>query len=113
MSEGILVAQIDDVPDGEGIKIDASVTGTVDDIAIFNDGGEFFALDDTCSHEEASLSEGWIDNGVIECPLHAGKFCLKNGEVLSMPATDNVACHRLIVEGSDIRLVPNADRVAS
>jgi len=112
MSEGILVAQIDDVPDGEGIKIDASVTGTVDDIAIFNDGGEFFALDDTCSHEEASLSEGWIDNGVIECPLHAGKFCLRDGTVQSMPATEDVACHRIIVDGADLRLVPNPDRLA-
>lgn len=113
MSEGVLVARADDVPDGEAIKIDAAVAGTVDDIAIFNDGGEFFALDDTCSHEEASLSEGWIDNGVIECPLHAGKFCLRDGEVLSMPATENVACHRLIVDGDDIRLVPNPDRLAS
>jgi 3-phenylpropionate/trans-cinnamate dioxygenase ferredoxin component len=112
MSDGIWVARTDQVPDGEAIKIDASVTGTVDDIAIFNDDGEFFALDDTCSHEKASLSEGWIDEGVIECPLHAGKFCLRNGEVLSMPATENVACHRLIVDGSDIRLVPNPDRVA-
>ncbi|KJL26602.1 non-heme iron oxygenase ferredoxin subunit [Microbacterium azadirachtae] len=110
--DGILVAQTDDIPDGEAIKIDASVTGTVDDIAIFNDDGEFFALDDTCSHEKASLSEGYIEDGVIECPLHAGKFCLRNGDVLSMPATDNVACHRLILDGTDIRLVPNPERLA-
>ena len=113
ITEGILVAQIDEIPEGEAIKIDASIAGTVDDIAIFNDDGEFFALDDTCSHEEASLSEGYIENGIIECPLHAGKFCLKNGEVQSMPATENVACHRLIVEGGAIRLVPNPDRLAS
>lgn len=112
MSEGILVAQVGDVPDGEAIKIGAAVSGTVDDIAIFNDGGEFFALDDTCSHEKASLSDGYVEDGVVECPLHAGKFCLKNGEVLSMPATVDVACHRLIVDGSDIRLVPNPDRLA-
>ncbi len=110
--DGILVAQIDDIPDGEAIKVEAAVTGTVDDIAIFNDDGEFFALDDTCSHEKASLSDGYIEDGVVECPLHAGKFCLRNGEVLSMPATEDVACHRLIVDGSDIRLVPNPDRLA-
>lgn len=112
MSEGILVAHTGDVPDGEGIKIDASVTGTADNIAIFNDGGEFFALDDTCTHEDASLSEGWIEDGVVECPLHAGKFCLKNGEVLSMPATEDAACHRLIIEGTEIRLVPKPERVS-
>jgi 3-phenylpropionate/trans-cinnamate dioxygenase ferredoxin subunit len=113
MSEGILVAQTDDVPDGEGIKIDAAVAGTIDDIAIFNDDGQFFALDDTCSHEKASLSEGYIEDGVVECPLHAGKFCLKDGSVLSMPATEDVLCHRLIVEDGSIRLIPHPDRVAS
>ncbi|SFI78169.1 MULTISPECIES: bifunctional 3-phenylpropionate/cinnamic acid dioxygenase ferredoxin subunit [Microbacterium] len=113
MSEGIIVARTTDVPEGEAIKIDASVTGTVDDIALFNDDGEFFALDDTCSHEDASLSEGWIEDGVVECPLHAGKFCLKDGSVQSMPATVDVACHRLIVSGEEIRLVPNPDRLAS
>lgn len=112
MTEGIVVARTDEVPDGEAIKIDAAVAGTVDDIAIFNDSGEFFALDDTCSHEDASLSEGWIDDGVVECPLHAGKFCLKNGEVLSMPATEDVACHRLVIDGDDIRLIPRPDRIA-
>jgi 3-phenylpropionate/trans-cinnamate dioxygenase ferredoxin subunit len=109
--EGIVVAQVDDVPDGEAIKIDSSVTGTVDSIAVFNDNGEFYALDDTCSHEKASLSEGWIEDGVIECPLHAGKFCLKDGSVLSMPANENVACHRVVISGSDIRVIPNPDRL--
>jgi 3-phenylpropionate/trans-cinnamate dioxygenase ferredoxin subunit len=112
MGEGIVVAQTDEVPEGEAIKIEATVAGTMDDIAIFNDDGEFFALDDTCSHEKASLSEGWIDRGVIECPLHAGKFCLKDGSVQSMPATKDVATHRLVVEGGDIRLFPNPERLA-
>jgi len=113
VDEGVVVAQIDDIPDGEAIKIDAAVLGTADDVAVFNDGGEFFALDDTCSHEKASLSEGYIEDGVIECPLHAGKFCLRNGEVLSMPASVDVACHRVIVTGSAIRVVPNPERLAS
>lgn len=110
--EGILVATTDEIPDGEAIKIDASVAGTIDDIAIFNDDGEFYALDDTCSHEEASLSDGYIEDGVVECPLHAGKFCLRSGEVLSMPATTDVACHRLVIDGADVRLIPNPDRLA-
>lgn len=110
--DGIPVATIRDIPDGEAIKINSSVTGTVDDIAVFNDGGEFFALDDTCSHEDASLSEGWIEDGVVECPLHAGKFCLKDGAVLSMPATANVACHRVVIAGDEIRVVPDPSRLS-
>jgi 3-phenylpropionate/trans-cinnamate dioxygenase ferredoxin subunit len=112
MTEGIVVAQVDDIPDGEAIKVDAATIGTVDDVAVFRDGGEFFALDDTCTHETASLSEGWIEDGVVECPLHAGKFCLKDGSVLSMPATVDVACHRVVVSGSDVRVIPNPDRLA-
>jgi 3-phenylpropionate/trans-cinnamate dioxygenase ferredoxin subunit len=110
-AEGIVVAQVGDVPDGEAIRIDSSVTGTVDDIAVFNDNGEFYALDNTCSHEKASLSEGWIEDGVIECPLHSGKFCLRDGSVLSMPASENVACHRIVIVGSDIRVIPNPERL--
>lgn len=110
--DGILVAHIDDIPDGEGIKIDAEVLGTVDDVALFNDEGEIFALDDTCSHETASLSEGWVEDGVVECPLHAGKFCLKDGTVQSMPTTVDVACHRVIVSDGNVRVVPNPERLA-
>ena len=109
--DGIIVAEVDDVPEGEAIKIDATVLGTLDDVALFNDDGEFFALDDTCSHEKASLSEGWIENGIVECPLHAGKFCLKDGAVQSMPATEDVACHRVVIEGKLIRIIPRADRL--
>lgn len=112
MSEGIVVAELGDVPDGEALKIAASVTGTVDDIALFNDRGVYFALDDTCSHEKASLSDGWLEDGVVECPLHAGKFCVRDGSVLSMPATVSVACHRVVVEGYVIRVVPNPERLA-
>jgi 3-phenylpropionate/trans-cinnamate dioxygenase ferredoxin subunit len=110
--QGVLVAQVGEIPEGEAIRIDAAVTGTVDDIALFNDDGEYFALDDTCSHEKASLSEGWLEDGVIECPLHAGKFCLKDGAVMSMPATEGVACHRVLVDGSDIRIIPTKSRLA-
>jgi 3-phenylpropionate/trans-cinnamate dioxygenase ferredoxin subunit len=102
MSEGIRVAGIDDIEDGEALRVPASVTGADDAIAIFHDGGEFFALNDTCTHAQASLSEGWIENGEVECPLHAGRFCLRNGEVLSMPATQNTVAHRVEVIDGEI-----------
>lgn len=111
-AEGIVVARVDEIPDGEAIRVEADVLGTVDAVAVFHDEGEFYALDDTCTHETASLSEGWIEDGVVECPLHAGKFCLADGRVQSMPATVDVACHRVVVDGDEIRVVPNPDRLA-
>jgi len=106
VTAGIRVAAVDDVPDGEAIAIDKSITGTEDNIAVFCDGGEFFALDDTCTHAEASLADGWIEDGEVECPMHSGRFCLKTGEVLCMPATKDTVAHRIEVRDGDLWLYP-------
>ena len=102
--EGILVAHVQDIPDGEGIKIDADVLGTVDDVALFNDAGEIFALDDTCSHETASLSEGWVENGVVECPLHAGRFDVRTGAATAPPCVDAVKTYPVRRAGDEIQV---------
>lgn len=112
MSEGIVVAHVGDIPEGEGIQIEASVLGTIDNVAVFNDGEEYFALDDTCTHETASLAEGWVEDGCIECPLHAAKFCLGDGTVQSMPATVDTFTHTVNVDGDEIRVIPNPERLA-
>ena len=48
-------------------------------IAVFNVDGEFYAIDDTCSHAEASLSEGEVFDCIVECPLHGAEFNLTPG----------------------------------
>jgi 3-phenylpropionate/trans-cinnamate dioxygenase ferredoxin subunit len=106
MGEGIRVGSVGDIEDGEAFRVETDVTGADDAIAIFNDGGAYYALNDTCPHEVASLSDGWIEDGVVECPLHAARFCLRSGAVLSMPATEDVAAHRLEVQDDDIILYP-------
>lgn len=73
--------------DGDAIRVPAGTAGTSDAVAVFNDGGRYYALDDTCPHAEASLSEGWIEDGLVECPLHQALFDLATGAVLSPPAT--------------------------
>ena len=110
--EAIVVAQVGDVDEDEGIVIDASVTGTVGDIALFFDGEDYYALDDTCTHETASLADGWVEDGRVECPLHAAKFCLTDGTVQSMPATEDVYAHAVEVDGDDIKVFPNPERLA-
>jgi len=108
MSTGIRVASLDDIPEGEGIAIDKSITGTADNIALLrDDDGTVWALDDTCTHEEASLAEGWVEGGYVECPLHSSKFCLKSGEVQGLPATRNTCPHRVDVRDGEIYLFPN------
>ena len=108
ISTGIRVAALDDVPEGEGIAISKAITGTADNIAILRDeDGSVWALDDTCTHETASLADGWVEDGHVECPLHSSKFCLKTGEVQGLPATKNTCPHRVELRDGDIWLFPN------
>ncbi|WP_433566684.1 non-heme iron oxygenase ferredoxin subunit [Nocardia sp. CA-151230] len=107
-STGIRVATLDDIPVGQGIAIDKAVAGTDDDIALLrDDDGSIYALNDTCTHEVASLAEGWVEGGYVECPMHSSKFCLKSGEVQCLPATENAHPHRLEVRDGEVYLFPN------
>src|ERR1700752_5414528 len=109
MKYGIRVAAVDDIPKGEGISIDRSVTGTDDDIALLrDDDGSVWALNDTCTHAQASLAEGWVEDGYVECPLHSSKFCLKTGKVQGLPATCDAVAHRVVGRDGDVFLFPQA-----
>ncbi len=63
-------------------------------IAVFNVDGEIYAIDDTCSHAEASLSEGEVFDCLVECPLHGAEFDLKTGEAKTLPATQPVVSYK-------------------
>lgn len=61
-------------------------------VAVFNVDGELLAVADTCTHEEASLSEGYLEGSLIECPLHGAQFDLHTGEPRSLPACIPLRC---------------------
>ncbi|MGW6281281.1 non-heme iron oxygenase ferredoxin subunit [Kribbella sp. NPDC055071] len=104
---GIRVAAVDDIEIGAGLAIDKTVTGTDDDVALLrDDDGTVYALDDTCTHETASLAEGWVEDGHVECPLHSSRFCLATGAVEGLPATRDVGCHRVEVRDGEVYLFP-------
>lgn len=71
-------------------------------VAVFNVDGEFHAIGDTCSHEEASLTEGYIDDDIVECPKHGAAFHIPTGEARSLPATKPVPTFRVVVEGDEL-----------
>jgi len=68
-------------------------------------GDEIFAVADTCSHSEASLSEGDISDGKIECWLHGAEFDLRTGEALSLPATEALETFTVVRDGDSITVV--------
>ncbi len=75
------VCRLADLPPGEAFRVDRSVP-----IAVFNADGDLYAVDDTCTHQDASLADGWLEGCAVECPLHASCFDLRTGEPTGPPA---------------------------
>lgn len=107
MTNPVRVAPIDDFEEEEGYLVEAEVSGYGKAIAIFRtEDDEFYALDDECTHEVASLADGWVEGAEVECPLHSAKFCMKTGAVLCMPATENTRTHKVEVRDGEVWLYP-------
>ncbi|MBM4418921.1 MAG: non-heme iron oxygenase ferredoxin subunit [Chloroflexi bacterium] len=56
------------------------------EIALYNVDGAYYATDDVCTHDEASLADGELFGCIVECPLHGARFDVRNGKALSLPA---------------------------
>lgn len=93
----IRAAAVDDLPEDEGLTL-----ATLPKVAVFTSAGEFFCTDDTCTHEDYSLADGWVEDGVVECTLHMAKFSLRTGEVLCPPAMVPVAVHPVAVVDDEL-----------
>lgn len=94
----IKACPVDDLPEGEGRQVE----GTTPPVAVFNSDGEFFATADTCSHADSSLSEGYVEDGKVECVWHFASFCLRTGAAEMLPATEPIATYEVKVKADDI-----------
>ena len=97
----------------EGAVIGADIGGTP--IALYNLGGTIYATHGICTHALALLSEGWVEDGKIECPLHQGQFDIRTGKALCSPLTEDLRTFAVKLEGDDILVdldKPGADAVA-
>ena len=94
------VCRLVDVPRGESFLLEYDPP-----VAVFHtEDGEVYAIDDTCTHQDASLSDGWLEGCEVECPLHASKFNLRTGSVDAPPARRPVRTHQVLVEDGMIYL---------
>ena len=71
-------------------------------IAIVRAGGALYALHNVCTHQYALLSDGYVEDGCIECPLHQGRFELTTGEAKCAPVTEPVKVYPVKVEDGKI-----------
>jgi len=93
-----LVAKTSDLNPGEVMYVEVGN----DPVALINLEGEYFALSDICTHEEASLSDGEIYGDEIECPLHGGAFEIRTGLPANFPVVVPVETYEIKVEGDDV-----------
>ena len=72
------------------------------EVAIVELDGEVHALGDVCPHAYALLSQGYFEDGALECPLHAARFDVKTGTCLDGPTADPVPVYEVKVDGGDV-----------
>ncbi len=100
MSDWIDVAAADAIAEGEHVVVD--VDGS--DVAIFNLKGEFYAIEDVCTHDGAEIASGKLDGDEIICPRHGARFCIRTGEVKCPPAYEDVAVFPVRVVNGRIQI---------
>jgi 3-phenylpropionate/trans-cinnamate dioxygenase ferredoxin subunit len=75
-------------------------------IALYRLGGAVHAIDDVCTHAFALLSQGFVEGGTIECPLHQACFDIATGRCLSGPATADLRSYPVRIDGGDVYVRP-------
>ena len=104
MSRWYSAARVDSIPSGQGRTVRIADR----DVALFNDQGRFYAIDDTCPHQGASLGEGTLHEGRVICPWHSWIFKLEDGSCAGMPEL-RVGCYRTRTAGGEVEVeIPEA-----
>lgn len=73
-------------------------------VAVCRAGGQFYAIEDVCTHDDGPLGEGTLRGEEVECPRHGARFSVKTGAALSMPAVVPVKIYPVRVEGNNIQV---------
>lgn len=100
MAEWVSVAAVGEIAPG-ACKV-ADVDGVA--VAVFNLGGEYFAIEDVCTHDGGELASGTIEGEQVVCPRHGARFCIRTGEALSAPAYEPTAKFPVRVENGAVQV---------
>lgn len=100
MSDWVAVSKVGELAPGEFRTVD--VDGAR--IAVFNFGGEYYAIEDVCTHDGGQLTGGVIEGDQVVCPRHGARFCIKTGAALSAPAYEPTAKFPVRLENGEIQV---------
>lgn len=98
MSEFLKAAKVSEIASGEKLLVE------VDErlVILFRIEDQFFCIDDVCTHDGGTLSDGEFEGFEIACPRHGARFDVRCGEAKCMPATQGTVAHETKVDGEDI-----------
>jgi 3-phenylpropionate/trans-cinnamate dioxygenase ferredoxin subunit len=94
------VAKTSDIPTGQFKQV--VIEGKP--LLVCHTADGFFAIEDTCTHDDGPLADGWLDGDAIECPRHGARFDVKTGKVLCLPAAVPIKSYPVKVDGDAIQV---------
>ena len=87
------LCRVGDVPADEPLRV---VLPDDHAVSVYLWEGSYFCTDDLCTHGEASLAEGYVEDGQIFCPFHMGSFCISTGEPRAAPCSEPIRAYEVI-----------------
>lgn len=94
------VAGVEEIKNGQRIFIELGERS----IVLFNIGGEYFAIENECSHDNGPIGEGDLEGMSIVCPRHGAKFDIATGKVLSLPAVEDIPAYAVRIKANRIQI---------
>ncbi|MFL4981250.1 MAG: non-heme iron oxygenase ferredoxin subunit [Xanthobacteraceae bacterium] len=98
MTTRVKLCSADEVAPGSAIRVETADLV----LAVFNVAGQFYVTDDACTHGPGSLSEGYIEDDIVECNFHNGQFNIRTGEVVSPPCMVPVKTYPTVVDDGSV-----------
>ena len=99
MSEWVGITKTEEVAEGQGVVVESR--GKC--LAVFNVGGAFHVIDNTCVHRGGPLGEGDLEGEVVSCPWHGWEYNVKTGHCINNPS-GHVQVYPVRVEGGEVQV---------